>query len=245
MRAGFSLISGIIFLALAIAATGIVYQAGVPLIQDLQAGAAVDRMKVTLSDLDAVIREVAAEGRGSTRTVYITADPGILTVNGSTDTITWELETDAAAVSPRTSQRFGNLVVGSNLESSVTEADFNRSSPAAAAYVLENSRLAVYVKKVGSATNSSAIRTDDLVLGIYNKELGSWLDNAGFLDITIDDNEASRSGVGYTLPPATGSNLPAAVVKAYMDTTYVDYTLTFSLESGADFLTIEGGEGIA
>lgn len=233
---GISIISGIIFLALTITATAIIYQTGVPVVQQLQAGAAVDKMKVTLSDLDSIIREVASEGQGSKRTVFISSDPGTLTINGTADTIVWELETEAPVVSPRTSQEFGNLIVGSNLAASATEGTY-QGQPV---FILDNSRLTAYVRRTGAPGNKTALATDGLVLAIYNKDLGTWLNNPGFLDISIDDNTNSKTGTGYTQATSLGSPLPFAEVTALMDTAYIDYTLIFRLESEADFLIIEG-----
>ena len=104
-RKAISMISGIIFLALTITATAIIYQAGLPAVQKLQEAAAVEEMKATLSDFDRVIREVAGEGRGSKRTVFISSDPGVLTINDTANTIKWTIETEAPVISPRTSQK--------------------------------------------------------------------------------------------------------------------------------------------
>jgi hypothetical protein len=38
----------------------------------------------------------------------------------------------------------------------------------------------------------------------------------------------------------TGTDLPYATVSAYMNSAYANYFLNFTLESGADFITIEG-----
>ena len=58
------------------------------------------------------------------------------------------------------------------------------------------------------------------------------------LEITIDDG--SGTGNGYTMLEKTGNALPYGMVSAYMDSTQ-DYFINFTLGSGADFLTIEGG----
>lgn len=239
---GFSLIGGVIFLALTISAAVIIYQAGLPAVQELQATAAVDKMKSTLSELDSIIRAVAGEGQGSKRTVFISSEPGILTINGTANTIIWELETTAPVISPRTSQQFGNLIVGSNLEASVEEGNFTRVSPEVPAFIMRNAHLDVYINRTGSPSSQTPISTNALVLAIYNKDLDSWLDNPGFLEISIDSQENSKSGTGYTQAEALGDNLPFGKVTAFMDTTYLDYNLFFILESGADFLTIEAGQ---
>jgi len=238
---GISIISGVIFLALTITATAIVYQAGIPLVQKLQDSASVDKMKATLSDLDSVISEVAAEGRGSKRTVYISSDPGKLVINGSTDTITWELDAETPIISPRTRQTFGNLIVGSNLNTKVSEGTYDRITPAVDAYILENSHLIVYVNRSGSVSGSVPIKTSSLVFAIYNKDLNSWWDNP-IHDITIDSKDSSRAGLGYTSAEEIGENLPFGKVTAHLTTNYVNYDIHIILESGADFITIEADE---
>lgn len=230
-----------IFLALTITATAIVYQAGVPLVQELQASAAVDKMKITLSDLDALIRQVAAEGKGSKRTFSISSDPGKLVIDGTTDTITWTFDSEAEIISPGTQQTFGNLVVGSNLETNLTEGTYDRLADPVDAYILQNEHLDVYINKSGTASEKVPMKTTALVLGIYNKDLDAWWEDP-VQDITIDDEGASSDGTGYTIAEATGSSLPQAKVTAHMLTSYVNWRLHFILLPGADFLTIEAEE---
>lgn len=242
MRKGVSLVAGIIFLALTISATVIVYEAGLPAVQNLQSTAAVDKMKITLSELDKVVRDVASGGKGTKRTVFISSDPGTLIINGSDNTISWELETSSGAISPRTSQQFGNLIIGANLDVIVSESNFTRISPQVEAIVMENQHVKVFIRKLGSPSSPVSVNTNALLLGIQNKDTGEWFDNQAMLDVSIDNNVNSRSGQGYTQAQSTGNNLPFGKVKAFMDTTYIDYNINFILESGADFLTIEGEE---
>ena len=237
---GISIVSGVIFLAIIIAATAIVYQAGVPVIQELQSTAAVNKMKTTMAELDKVIRNVARQGQGGKQVVFISSDPGKLTIDGDTDTIIWELDTNAPIISPRTSQQFGNLIIGSNLETSVTEGTFDRVSPAVPAFIMENSRLIVYLNRSGAPDNHLPIATSAIFLGVYNKDLDSWMDNPGFMDFALDDNPASQRGIGYTAAEKLGSNLPFGRVQAYFDTSYADYRIYIELSSGADFLILEG-----
>ncbi len=234
MKKGITLISGVLFLAITITATFIVYEAGMPVIKKMQAAAAVEKMKDVFSQLDEIIREVASEGRGSKRTIYFKVDPGKLVVNESNDFIYWELETDSKLLSPRTSKTFGNIVIGSNLNTYANETQFQGND----AYVLRNEHLAVYIKKIGSPNNYTSYTTRDLLLGMYNKDLSTWLDLEN-LEISIDNSINSVSGNGYTQLSSTGYNLPYATVTARMNSSYIDYYIKFTLESGADFLEIE------
>lgn len=229
-----SLISGVIFLAFSITAVFIIYEAGRPVIERMQTSTAVERMRTLFTDLDKVIQEVAAEGKGSKRTAYIRMDLGTLTINGTEDTVAWEIDSKQAIFSPRTSQQFGNIVIGSNLETKTYESTCVGTD----AYILENEYLKVCIKKIGSASNYTSYNTSQLLLGIYQKDLAQWLDLKS-LEISVDDETSSETGIGYTKLEKTSSNLPYGEATAYLQSDYgVNYYIHFILESGADFLTI-------
>jgi hypothetical protein len=242
MDKGVSLISGVIFLAITITTVTIIYQAGVPVVKRMQDAASIEQMKAAFSELDEIIRQVAAEGTGSRRTVQMVIDSGEIFVNGTQDAIYWELNTDAAVISPRTRQISGNVVVGSNLNTRVYEENYTRVTPQIECYVMENERMKVYIRKVGgnaSQTGWQNFNTSSLVIALYNKGMDEWLENEGFFEVIIDDNANSKSGNGYTLPAESGYNLPYGKITAYMNSSYLSYFLDLILESGADFLEIE------
>lgn len=238
MRRGVTILSGIIFLALTISATVIVYEAGVPIVKRMQSAAIVENMKDTFTELDKIIRQVASEGQGSQRTVYLSIDTGRITVNETEDTIYWEFDTDAFIISPRTSQEFGNIVIGSNMKTQAYEGNYTLTSPEIPCYILENDHLRVYIRKVGSPGSHEAYSTNQLGVAVYQKHTGTWLNNTGFLEILLDNNETSGTGNGYTVLDKSGNHLPYATVTAYMDSSYADYWINLTLESGADFLEI-------
>ena len=241
MRRGITILSGIIFLALTISATVIVYEAGVPVIKRMQAAAILEKMKDTFTELDKIIRQVASEGAGSKRTVYLSIDTGKLTVNETEDTIIWEFDTDAFILSPRTSQQFGNIEIGSNMKTRAYEGNYTLSSPEIPCYIMENEHLKVYIKKIGSPGSYESYSTNQLAVAIYQKDKGVWLNNTGFLEILLDNAESSKSGTGYTALERTGNHLPYATVTAWMNSTYAQYWINFTLQSGTDFLEIGAG----
>ena len=236
MRRGVTLLSGIIFLALTISATVIVYEAGVPVIKRVQSAALVEQMKDTFSELDRLIRQVASEGQGSKRTVYLTLDQGKLVVNSTEDVVYWEFDTDAFIISPRTDQRFGNIRVGSNLDTKTWEGTYQGTD----CYIMENEHLIVYARKIGTPTSYAAYDTSQILLAIYHKDLDKWLNNTGFLEVNVDGSTASRSGNGYTDLVETGKHLPYGTVTAFMNSSYTRYRINFTLQSGTDFLEIKG-----
>jgi hypothetical protein len=238
-RVGMSIISGVIFIAITISTIAIVYEAGIPVVKKMQASASIEKIKDVFSQLDTVIRDVASEGAGSKRTIYLNVDPGKVVVNDSEDSIYWTLDTDARVIDPRTRQVFGNIVIGSNLETSAYQENYNVVSPVVSAYKMENEHLIVYIRNIGNGTTYQSYNTNQLLLGIYNKDLGIWFNNSNMFDVTIDGQATSRTANGTTALDTTGYNLPYATVSALVNSTYMKYYVNFTLESGEDFLRID------
>ncbi len=236
MRKGASLVSGILFLALTISATVVVYEAGVPVVKRLQSAAIVEQMREAFTELDRLVRQVASEGPGSRRTVHLDISEGRLVANATDDVIYWAFETDAEIISPRTSQQFGNIVIGSNLETKASEGEY-MGNPA---YILENNHLIAYFNRTGSPTSPSHFSTSQILIALYQKDTGKWLDVPGFLEISLDNKETSKFAEfgGWTELDRTGNHLPRATVSAFINSSYTSYWVNFTLESGTDFLII-------
>ncbi len=80
----------------------------------------------------------------------------------------------------------------------------------------------------------------DLLISVYQKNLGEALP-LEYLEITLDDNQTSSTGDGYTTLARSGQHLPYGEVTAYMESDYgITYSIKFILESGEDFLIIRG-----
>jgi len=236
MLRGISLISGVLFLAFIIAATAIVYMSGMPIVKNLQCAATVEKMKSSFIELDSVVQEVSSEGRGSKRILTVNVDEGRLYVDGGNDTIYWTYECNAPIISPRTSRTYGNVVVGTNMETSALEGQCKGQT----AFILENEYLKVCLKKIGSPDNFTSYNMSQILIGIYQKDLGRWL-GLERLEITLDNNQTSSVGNGYTKLERSGYHLPYGEVTAYMESNYgMNYEIKFILESGEDFLIIRG-----
>lgn len=227
-----SLISAIAFIAITISAMALIYQAGLPIIKRMQSSASLDRMTSAFTELDLTIQRVASEGNGSRRIFDLDSGGGRLSVNPGRDEIAWELDAESSVLRPRTARHLGNVVSGSNIESSLYEGVHGPYQ----AYIMENEHLRVYIRKIQP---EQAYSTGSLLLGIYQKDLGEWLP-FDWLNISLDSVSASESGTGRTEPENLGTNLPRASVTAFMNSSYENYTVSFTLESGADFIAIEG-----
>jgi hypothetical protein len=226
-----SLVSAVVFIAITISAMALIYQAGIPIIQRMQSSAALDRMTSTFLELDDTIERVASEGNGSRRIFDLDTGSGRLDLDTEGDEISWHLDAEDSVLRPRTARFLGNVVSGSNLGSSLYEGVHGSYDT----FILENEHIRAYIRKIQPEQDYS---TGTLLLDVYQKDLGEWLP-FDYLNISLDNQPSSESGLGRTEAERTGTNLPRARVTAYMDSGYANYFITFSLESGADFLTIE------
>lgn len=232
-----ALISAIIFIGLTLAVAVIVYNAGMPVVMRMQHAAAVEKMKGVFSEIDKVIEDVASEGNGSRRTLSLRFDIGKLTVNGSSDKLYWDFESESLIVSPRTSTVFGNVVFGSKLDTMAYEGDYEGIQ----SYILENEHIRAYFRKIGSSSSPVSYSTNQILLAIWQKDLNQWMPLQS-LEISLDNSPSSETGTGYTFLEKAGEDLPYATVSAYVDSDYANYFVNFTLESGSDFLIIDGSE---
>jgi hypothetical protein len=227
-----TMISAVIFFAITISIMALVYNSGMPILEKMQQSAALGKMKTAFSEIDKKVQEVASEGNGSRRVLDMDFTFGRMAVDSARNILFWEAQSPHILMLPRTAEYFGSMVVGSNLESGVYEGSYKGSD----AFVLENSHLRVYLKKVGSKSGHAGYSMNEVLMGVYQKDLGEWMPLES-LDITIDGG--SSSGSGYTYVERTGDLLPYGMVTAYMESS-LNYSVRFTLESGTDFLKIEG-----
>ncbi|MBI2674818.1 MAG: hypothetical protein HYX24_00030 [Candidatus Aenigmarchaeota archaeon] len=227
-----AIISGVIYLSVIIAATIIAYNSFQPAIKKLQEAGIAQQMEKAMRSIDEKIAAVAGEANGSRRLMTISIQSGKLTVNGSEDTVYWEMISNSQIISPRTGRKIGNIYFGSQLDTKAYEAVY-RGIPA---YVMENEHLTVFIRKIGNRTSHSQYNTSGIFLNALQKETAGWLD--GELSINIDDTNPDNAGKGYTALEETGSSLPYATAIAYLNSTQGSHYIYLTLESGADFLQV-------
>jgi hypothetical protein len=231
---GMTIIAEVVFLAIIITLIFLVYSIASPLLYSMQASSAFDQAKSMMLSFDEVIQDVASHG--GRRSFHVTLGSGTAALNESTDSILWHMDTETMVVSPRSMQSIGNLIVGSNLDVMAYEGSYSGTD----AYVLENGILRVFIRKIGSEASPQQYHTSDLLMGVYNKNLLRWMPLER-LEISVDRSQESMNGTGYTELAVQSYNLPRGEVLAHINTSYSlahNYTVSFSLESGADFLTI-------
>lgn len=227
------LLAGAIYVAITIAVVTIIVQVGNPAVKDIQDSIAIDQAKEMLANLDRTIREVAAEGKGSTRVVPIEFKRGKLVVDESSNQIFYELETKADIVSPGARREIGNLFITANAEVSVTSNETH--------FIMQNKRLKALIKKVGAPANYQPINLSRLIDGVeFNLGEREYAVFNGSIGITIDSNQLKSEGNGYTKAEREGSGLSEGTIIARINNSYLEYDVYISLRSG-DFLEIRAG----
>lgn len=230
---GITLISLTIFLLLSISVIAILWYSALPLVKKLEAATLTQQAKGILAKLDSVIQEVAQEGKGSRRILWIDLKGGKLELNSSRDSIYWLFQTPAQLISPRTALDFGNLRFGNNLECRAYQAEYGKKP----VWVLENEHLKVFILRTGNESHQESINTSELLLAVYQKDLDEWLN--GSFEVMVNDDPETALGKGWTEISQTGEDLPYVKVRAHIHND-ISYWVDFILESGADFLILEG-----
>ncbi|MFH1431867.1 MAG: hypothetical protein ABIG84_01500 [archaeon] len=221
------MIGGVLFIAIGLAAVILVIQLSTPRINDMKDSIAIDQSKDTLATIDRVIRDIASEGPGSTRILPIQVKGGKLTIDGDSNRIYYEIDTNAEIISPRTKRRIGNLWFTSNTNASL----YNDSTH----YYLENEHLLVNITKYGSPTNPASMNPDFLIDGINFKDRNQAITD----NITIHIDGSALSGTGYNYAEEEGNDIARATIYNIINTATINYTIKITLESGEDFIHIQ------
>lgn len=221
------MIGGVLFIAISMAAIIIVLSITNPKVSNMKDIIAIDQAKDMLASIDRVVRDVTSEAPGSTRTIPIQIKSGKLTIDDATNTIYYEIDTDAEVISPRTKRRIGNLWFSSN--TNVTA--YNDTTH----YYLENEHLRINISRYGTQKNHVYMNPDFLIDGIYFKDKNQAMTD----NITIHIDGAALSGTGYNYAESLRTDLARGRISNFFNTTTVNYTVHITLESGEDFFQIQ------
>ena len=195
-----------------------------------------NKAKETMRVIDGIIRELALEGSGASRSVKIISDFGTFSVSGRDDRILFDIPLDAAIMEPGAAARDGNLVTTSGASMSAYEADAD--SDGNTDLVLENSALKFAVRKIGSESSWGSINTTTFIERIENKLSG--VNMTPTSGVYIGDSLASSYGSGYTQISRQGSNLASSSIKVFVNAeSGQQYEVIFTLRSSSDFVEIQ------
>lgn len=232
MKGASEIVTAVMLLGVTVVSTGVVLEVTGPAIDNIQDDSAIDRSVSFLNFVDQRVREVASEGEGSTRTVQLDLDRGEFNVNSSEDTFGYLIQTDSASISPQSQTTIGAVQLASNARTKVTEKTMNGEE----CYMMENDKVEVCIKKVGSESNLQSINSSELIT--YYSVKGSGEMNLDF-NVELNGDPQSSHGQGYTYTEQLGSNQPYGTVWSVINAeNNMNYRISFRLYSGADFVSI-------
>lgn len=223
------LLAAVFYTVIVLTGVSIVLTVGLPALEKARTVSSIEQARVAMSDLDALIREVASEGRGSQRVVTFRVTAGSFRI--APGKAEWTIQAPPGILDPRSWRKIGNLILGSDTEVDVYEERVDGADY----FVMENEILRIYIQKLGSG---SSINTSKLIYRIENKDLG--VNETEPIIIIPDDDWDAATGTGYTSASMLEYGLGTGQVSAYVNSNAgINYRLDFILESGADFLTIK------
>ncbi len=217
MRTGLSpLVSAVTYTALIVAAVGIALNVGMPIVDRMQDTAAIENSIDALTDLDAQIRRVAAEGRFSSRTQTLRFQRGQYQFNNETGRLYYEIDTESNLISTHSAFERGPVLISADADVSVTRSSVNGTN----CYLMEN----VYIEACVRAINQSFDADNHANLA------GFWRMDASGQHV----NDSSRYGNDGTLGSSTSSESadPARVDGIHED--------ALEFDGSDDFVNVAG-----
>ena len=194
-----------------------------------------NKAKETMTFLDSVIRELAAEAPGSKRTINIASDFGSFTVDGGSDRIKFFMESPVKILDPGSSVKEGNIEIVAGPVMSAYEKDVDGDG--ITDLVLENDAVLFAVRKIGSPINITAINTTNMITVIINKRAN--VNITPITSIYMDEDKAGAAGNGFTQLSTQGSSLGSGSIRVYVNSSVREYDAVFTLQSAQDFVTLE------
>lgn len=232
-KKGFSLIAGVVTIAIVIASSVIVINIINPTIERGKEYQNVNKAKQTMSIIDSAIREMAYEAPGSRKTINIASD-GDLVVSEKDSTIKMKIEGTKIADGARVKE--GNLIISSGALVLTYEKDIDGDGNND--LVMENDAMIIAFKKIGTPTLHAAINTSNIVVLIQNKIANRTI--VPRTGLYINDQLNTSFGIGYTEFVSSGGQTTVAAVRLYMNSTAgTQYDAIFTLNAVSDFIEMD------
>lgn len=226
-----------LYVGVAVTAISASLTVGVPAIENMQEAASIQNAQNFMQRVDSSVGEVVSEGEGSTRTITADFDRGELYFENQTNSLVYELRTDASVISPQTSRQTGNIIISSNADVSVENTSVNGTP----CYMMENQHIKACIKNVGSQSSQESIDTSELlVLYEFKNSDGSNKQLDGNLTVKLNEVDSTSHGTGYTEATETGDFIGTGEVVATVASDYgFTYDIYFRLPTGADFIKVD------
>jgi len=230
------LIATALVILLIFVAVGIVLLIGIPAIERAKEAAVINEAMLNMKAIGNTIKEVASEGIGSLRSLQIKVTGGEYKVNEKANSVDFTYSIKSGIVQPGTfiTEDSVTLSCGANAKASEYDLDNDGNTD----LVLENEILRIAILKNGTQASSVFINTSSLIRILNFKETNVNV-TPNNSKILLDDFEESSYGTGYSELVREDENLAKAEAVVHMNTTFVNYDILYTLQSGADFVIVK------
>lgn len=230
------LVSTVLVVMIFSSAVAIVLLVGLPTIERAKESAVLNEAMQNMRMIANTIKEVASEGANSLRTLRIRVSGGEYKVNEKTNSIDFTYAIKSNIVQFGSFIKEDNIIFSAGANAKAGEYDLDNDG--IVELVLENEFLRVGILKNGTKDNFAPINTSKLIKILNFKETNANVTPSDS-SIILDDYIESSYGNGYSELVKTGDHLAKAEATVHMNTTYVNYDILYTLQSGADFLTVK------
>lgn len=220
------LLSYVLLVLIMMFVIAVVVEIGLPIVQSTQQSVRYEEAVTDLKMIDNYVREVSAEGSGSTRLMKFDSKGNSEVIKGE-DAIQMEIPAQLEIIS-----YFSRKISGNTAYISGNDVSCNDETN----LTLENSYLRIDFNKIYP---ESAINTEKNILLINEKTTGNTIYPVNS-SVIIDNNPATAYGTGYSEIPKAGKALPVCYAKFYINSTAgIKYEIVYKLYAGADFVVAE------
>lgn len=223
-----------LYIGVSIAAISTALTVGGPALENIRDASAIRNARQFMQEVDTAVQEVAAEGEGSTRTLDISIDRGRFFYDDTSNSLVYELETDAGVISPQSSRMVGDVRLTSNANVQV----YNDTVDGVDCVMMENEHTKICIRHVPRESPLKDINTSRLLMLHEYKDGSRQLD--GNLSVKLNGVAGTSHGQGYVTVDRYGSFIGTGRVTARVNSEYgYSYDMVFELPTGADFVRVD------
>ena len=222
------MLSAVLYTAIFLAGVVIVYEVANPKIEDMMFKAKFSDSFDQFVRLDNQIFSVAKQAQGAMVTVPFNLKLGMLVFNTSQNQILWRIRSKKELISLSGSAP-SNMYIRYGDGAKVIEKK--------GYYLLENDKLIVNITDNGGTPDSpKPINTSRILHSIYNKLENSTINIP--MRLLVNNDPSLETGDGYLEVNERDLRRGVATVVAHINNTIGNYSISFSLSGGADFIRI-------
>ncbi len=230
------MVSYAMIILIAFVALAIVLLFGAPAIDRAREAAVINEAMQNMKTIANAVKDVASGGVGGMRNLQLKITNGEYKVNEKANSIDFTYVVRSDIMQSGVYIQEGDITVNTGANAEAYESDLDNDGNAD--YILENEIMKIAILKNGSSTSYADITTNSIIRKINFKDTNANVTPSEF-SVILDDYAESSSGTGYSEIVKTGYHLPKAEAVVHMNTSFINYDILFTLQSGADFIMVK------